>query len=149
MKVIMLQKIGNHPVGEIASVKAGFARNYLLPFGKAVMASVDNIKSYESRKSELQAQEVARFESAKERANELKEVVVSLSVPATEDGKLYGSISVREVFEEIKKLGHKIEKSEVEMPDGVIREVGEHEIILRVHSEVSVPAKVVVAAEKA
>ena len=144
----MLQKIGNHPVGEIASVRAGFARNYLLPFGKAVVASVDNIKSYESRKSELQAQEIDRLAAAQERANELKDVVVAFSVPATEDGKMYGSVGVREIFEVIKANGHKVEKHEVEMPDGVIREVGEHNIVLRVHSDISVPAKIQISAEK-
>lgn len=148
MKVIMLQKVGNHPVGEIANVRAGFARNYLLPFSKAVVASVDNIKAYEARKGELQAQEQTRLEAAKARATEFSDVSVSLSVPATEDGKLFGSIGVREIFEELEKAGHKIEKSEIEMPDGVIREVGEYEVVLRLHSDVSVPAKVQVAAEK-
>ena len=148
MKVIMLQKVGNHPVGEIASVRAGFARNYLLPYGKAVAASAENIKDYESRKSELQAQEKARLDAANARAAELKDIVVALSVPATEDGKLFGSIGVREIHIELEKAGHKIEKSSIEMPDGVIREIGEHEIVLRLHTDVSVPAKVQVTIEK-
>ena len=148
MKVIMLQKIGNHAVGKISDVRAGFARNYLLPFGKAVVANEENIKSYESRKSELLAEESARLQAAQERTNEFKDIAVTITVTSTEDGKLYGSIGVREIFEELVKLGHKIEKHEIEMPDGVIRELGEHEIVLRMHADVSVPAKVKVAAEK-
>lgn len=149
MKVILLERIGQNSIGEIIDVKAGYARNYLLPYQKALAATAANMAVFEGQKAELEKREQERLEAARKQAEEFKVDAVSLTVPATDDGKLYGSIASREIVDAILRAGGNADKAQIEMPDGSIREVGEYEVMLRLHADVAVPIKVSVSAEQA
>jgi large subunit ribosomal protein L9 len=138
MQIILLQKVQNlGDLGEIVNVKPGFARNYLIPQGKASMASESNIKSFEERKSELVAKEKDSLAAANARAESIEGLEITISSNASPEGKLYGSIGPREIAEKLTASGFPVDKSEVVMSIGVIREVGEEEIELSFHADVN------------
>ncbi len=138
MEVILLEKVGNlGDLGEKVKVKAGFGRNFLLPQGKAVPANKENLEVFEARRAELEAAAQQRLSEAQARADKLASVSVSIAANAGEEGKLFGSIGTRDVAEAITAAGVEVSKSEVLMPEGVIRELGEYEISLQLHSDVS------------
>jgi large subunit ribosomal protein L9 len=150
MEVILLQKISNlGDIGDRVKVKPGFGRNYLLPGGKATLATPENIAKFESRRAELEAQAAKELASARERAVALEGFKLSLTARAGSEGKLFGSISTTDIAEACQKAGHKIERSEVRLPGGPIRTVGEHLISLHLHSDVDVPVPLTVVAEEA
>lgn len=147
MKVILQERVTNWGnVGDQVNVKPGFARNYLLPRGKAVPATEKNIAAFEVRRAELEKKAAEVFAAAKERATHLEGTVVTLSVQASEEGKLFGSIGPRDIAKAVNDIGKALEKSEVEMPEGPIRMVGEFPITTHLHGEVSAKIKVVVKA---
>jgi large subunit ribosomal protein L9 len=139
MEVILLEKIGNlGNLGDRVSVKAGYGRNYLLPFGKAVSATGSNVAEFEARRSELESVANERVVEAQARAAKLEELMVSIEAHVGEGGRLFGSIGPRDIADAIKAAtGIEIAKSEVKMPGGPIREVGEFEIAVHLHSDVS------------
>jgi large subunit ribosomal protein L9 len=139
MEVILLEKIGNlGDLGDRVSVKAGYGRNYLLPFGKAVSATGSNVAEFEARRSELESVANERVVEAQARAAKLEELMVSIEAHVGEGGRLFGSIGPRDIADAIKAAtGIEIAKSEVKMPGGPIREVGEFEIAVHLHSDVS------------
>ena len=138
MQIILLQKVQNlGDLGEIVNVKPGFARNYLIPQGKASMATESNIKSFEERKSELVAKEKDSLAAANARAESIEGLEITISSNASPEGKLYGSIGPREIAEKLTASGFPVDKSEVVMSIGVIREVGEEEIELSFHADVN------------
>lgn len=148
MKVILLEDITNvGKLGDNIAVKAGFARNYLLPQGKAVTATMDNIAVFEKRRAELEKTAALKLADAKKRAEALTDLTITIAAHASEEGKLYGSLGPREVAEEISKTGAPVEKSEVQMPSP-IRTVGEHTVIVYLHNEVTIEVKVIVTAEE-
>ncbi|MFV9924483.1 MAG: 50S ribosomal protein L9 [Francisella endosymbiont of Hyalomma scupense] len=151
MQVILKEKVENLGVlGDIVSVKPGYARNFLIPFGKAVQATQANIKAFEVQKAELVKAEKARFEAAVAVADAIKDKVYTIAAQAGEGGKLFGSVGTAEVAKAVSnESGKKIEKSQVRMPDeGVIRTLGEFELTVHVYTDVDADIKVnVVAAE--
>jgi large subunit ribosomal protein L9 len=148
MKVILQENVANlGKVGDQVNVKAGYARNYLLPQAKAMTATASNIDIFEARRSDLEKQSSERISLARQRADSIKDLNVSIQVKASEEGRLFGSIGPREVAEGIEKAGQKVSKKEVILPEGPIRVTGEHEVRLVFHSEVDVTLKVNIIAE--
>ena len=147
MKVILQERVANWGnVGDQVNVKPGFARNYLLPRGKAVQATPNNIVAFEKRRVELEKMADTVFAAAKERALALEGHLITLAVQASEEGKLFGSIAPRDIAKAVSDSGKMLEKSEVEMPEGPIRSVGEYTVTVHLHGEVSAKIKVVVNA---
>ena len=147
MKVILQERVTNlGNVGDQVSVKAGYARNFLLPRGKAVQATQSNIVAFEKRRAELEKKAAEVLAAAKERATQFEGFVVTMAVQASEEGKLFGSVGPRDIAEAAHAAGKALEKSEVEMPEGPIRVVGEYPITVHLHGEVSAKIKVVINA---
>lgn len=138
MKVILLEKIGKlGNLGDQVNVKAGFARNYLLPFNKAVAATADNVEKFEARRAELEAIAAEKKAAAQERADKLKDLQVTIEANAGDEGKLFGSIGTRDIADAVSATGVEVTKSEVRLPEGVLREIGEYEIAIQLHTDVS------------
>ncbi|MDA1074613.1 MAG: 50S ribosomal protein L9 [Proteobacteria bacterium] len=137
MNVILLEPLTNlGELGDEVTVKPGFARNYLIPKGKAVRATDDNRAVFEARRAELEAAASDRLTSARGRAALLAEVALTLVVRAGEEGKLYGSVGTQDIANELVARGFDVERSEVRMPDGPIRSTGEFLVSLQFHSDV-------------
>ncbi len=148
MEVILLEKIANlGDLGEKVNIKAGYGRNYLIPQGKAVAATEEKIKEFEARRAELEKQAAEKLAAAEARAEAIKKLEITITHKAGEEGKLFGSIGTHDIAEAITSAGSAVEKSEVRMPDGVIRQVGEYEIDINLHSDVVVTVPVKVEAE--
>ena len=149
MEVILLQKIANlGDIGDRVKVKPGFGRNYLLPGGKATLATAENIARFESRRAELEAKAASDLDSAKTRAAALEGFKLSITAKAGNEGKLFGSIGTADIAEACQKAGHAIERAEVRLPGGPIRMVGEHVISLHLHSDVDVQLPLTIVAEE-
>ncbi|MCH4564081.1 50S ribosomal protein L9 [Halomonas sp. EGI 63088] len=148
MEVILLDKIGKlGGLGDKVTVKPGYGRNYLVPYGLAVPATKDNVQAFEVQRSELEAQAAERKAVAEARAAQLSEIELSLVAKAGDEGKLFGSIGPRDLAEAIASAGIDVAKSEVRMPEGPIRQTGEYDIDLHLHAEVDATVRVVVVAE--
>jgi len=148
MDVILLEKVANlGDLGDKVSVKPGFARNYLVPQGKAKPATAENLAEFEAKRAEFEKLENQRLEEAKARAAELESVVVSIQHAAGEEGKLFGSVTAHEIAEAVSAAVTTIEKSEIRMPDGPIKELGEHVVQVAFHSDVIVDLNLNVEAE--
>ena len=148
MEVILLEKVANHgSLGDKVKVKAGYGRNYLLPYGKAVPATEENLKAFEERRAELEKAAAEKLAAAQARAEALEGASFTITAKAGEEGKLFGSIGVRDIAEAITAAGTDVEKSEVRLPEGPIRAIGEYEIDLQLHSDVEVAIKLAVVAE--
>lgn len=142
MEIILQRKVPNlGNIGDRVSVKNGYGRNYLLPQGLAVTATENNVAKFEARRSELEKQEKDSFEAAQKRASQLADLEVKISAQASDEGKLYGSIGTAEIARAITEHGVSIQKKEVNLPNGVLRTIGEYTIQLSLHSDVSVPVK--------
>lgn len=145
MKVILQERVANlGNVGDQVNVKAGFARNYLLPRVKAVQATSVNIVAFEKRRAELEQKAAEMLAAAQKRATALEGFIVTMAVQASEEGKLFGSIGPRDIAKAVTEAGHVLEKSEIEMPEGPIRIVGETIVAVSLHGEVHAKIKVVV-----
>lgn len=150
MEVILLEKVENvGSIGDQVKVKPGFARNYLLPKGKATLATPENIAKFEARRADLEAKAQAEVERAQARAAKLEGIVLTLQANSGPEGKLFGSIGTVDIAAACAAMGIEVERSEVRLPDGPLRVVGEHEVELHLHSDVSVPVKVVVEGNEA
>jgi large subunit ribosomal protein L9 len=148
MQVILLEKIGRlGNLGDKVNVKPGYGRNFLIPYGKAVAASKTNIEEFERRRAELEAAAAANRAGAEARAARLVELVVTISANAGDEGKLFGSIGTRDIADAVTAAGVEINKSEVRLPNGVIREIGEYDVDIQVHSDVTQAIKLKVVAE--
>lgn len=149
MEVILLEKIRNLGVlGDKVKVKPGYGRNFLIPQGLAAPANAANLASFEARRAQLEKAAQERLAAAQKRAETLEGIVATLSARSAE-GKLYGSITVREVAEAIAKAaGVDVAKSELQMPNGPIRYLGEYEFTVELHTDVETTVKVVVIEEK-
>jgi large subunit ribosomal protein L9 len=149
MDVILLTKVANlGNIGDRVEVKSGYGRNYLLPSGKATLATPANVAKFEARRAELE--KVARDElsDAESRAAAMKEFKLQISARAGNEGKLFGSIGTSDIADACTAQGHKVARAEVRMPNGPIRMVGEHQISLHLHTDVDVQLLLVVAAEE-
>jgi large subunit ribosomal protein L9 len=148
MEVILLDKIGKlGSLGDTVTVKPGYGRNYLVPYGLAVPATKENIAAFEAQRAELEAQAAERKAEAEARAEQLKDIELSLVSKAGDEGKLFGSIGPRDLADAISSAGIEVAKSEVRMPEGPIRQTGEYDIALHLHAEVDAVVRVVVVAE--
>jgi large subunit ribosomal protein L9 len=148
MELILLQKVTNlGDLGDLVKVKAGYGRNYLVPQGMAVPATKENLAAFEARRAELEAAAQDRLSQAEARQTGLTEVVVELTANASEEGHLYGSVGPREIANAVTALGHEINKSEVIMGEGPIREVGEYDVTIHLHADVETQVKVIVNPE--
>ena len=149
MQVILLDKIANlGGLGDQVVVKSGFARNFLFPKGKAVPATKANIETFEARRADLEAKIAEDLAAAQARADKLEALAeVTLVSKAGDEGKLFGSIGTRDIAEAISAVGVEVAKSEVRLPLGTIRETGEFDVAIAVHSDVSTTIKVIVIAE--
>lgn len=149
MQVILLDKIAHlGQVGDQVNVKSGFARNYLIPQGKAVMATKANVEHFEARRAELEAKAAANLAAAQERAARLVALgSVTIVSKAGDEGRLFGSITTRDVADAVTAAGVEIAKSEVRLSTGPIRTLGEHEVKFQLHGEVFANLNVIVIAE--
>ncbi|WP_440054294.1 50S ribosomal protein L9 [Pseudoalteromonas sp. T1lg65] len=149
MQVILLDKIANlGSLGDQVNVKAGFARNFLFPKGKAVPATKANIETFEARRADLEAKIAEELAASQARAEKLEALAeVTLVSKAGDEGKLFGSIGTRDIADAISAVGVEVAKSEVRLPLGTIRETGEFDVAIQVHSDVTATIKVIVIAE--
>ncbi|MBE1287965.1 MAG: 50S ribosomal protein L9 [Alteromonadaceae bacterium] len=149
MDIILLDKIANlGGLGDQVSVKAGYARNFLFPQGKAVPATKDNVAKFEARRAELEAKIAEALTAAQARADQLTALeAVTIASPAGDEGKLFGSVGTRDIANAITAAGVTVTKAEVKLPTGTLRELGEYEIDVQLHSEVTATAKLVIVAE--
>ncbi|MFT6906871.1 MAG: large subunit ribosomal protein L9 [Oleiphilaceae bacterium] len=148
MEVILLEKVGKlGSLGDKVDVKAGYGRNFLIPTGKAVPANNANVAQFEERRAELEKAAAEKLAVSQARADELNEKVVTIVSKAGDEGKLFGSIGVRDIADVITAAGVKVAKSEVRLPEGSLRTVGEFDITIQLHSEIKATVKLVVVAE--
>lgn len=148
MKIILKEKVENLGVlGDVVKVRSGYARNFLIPFGKAVQATPANIANFEVQKAELEKAEAQRFADAQSRAGMIANKTFTITAQAGEGGKLFGSVGTKEVADAIAQAGVPVEKRHVRMPEGVIRSVGEFDLTVHLYTGVDAEIKVVVVAE--
>ena len=148
MKIILLDKIQRlGEIGDVVEVNSGYARNFLIPQKKAAFASEKNISEVEARKDELAAISEDILINAQARGKDIEGSQCEILVPVTEEGALYGSVGTREISEAFSNMDVQIDKSEVQLPEGPIKETGEHNISISVHQEVSVEVLVKVSPE--
>jgi large subunit ribosomal protein L9 len=149
MEVILLDKIAKlGGLGDKVTVKSGYARNYLLPKGKAVFASKANIEHFEARRADLEKQLAEALATAEAQAAKITELAeVTIASTAGDEGKLFGSIGTKDIADAITEAGVEVTKAQVRMPLGTIRETGEYDIVIHLHTDVDVNVKVVVIAE--
>jgi large subunit ribosomal protein L9 len=149
MEVILLQKVANlGNIGDRVKVKSGFGRNYLLPSGKATVATPEHVAAFEARRSELEAKAAGELEGAQARAAKLEGFTLTITAKAGNEGKLFGSIGTADIADACKAAGQEIERSEVRLPGGPLRMVGEHVVSLHLHADVDVSLPVTVVAEE-
>jgi large subunit ribosomal protein L9 len=131
MEIILLQKVDNvGGIGDLVRVKSGYARNYLIPQGKATLATPENKAKFELRRAELEAKAAEELAAAQARAKKLEGMVLKIEMQAGAEGKLFGSVGTVDIAEEIGKRGVEVERSEIRLPDGPLRLVGDHQIEL-------------------
>ena len=148
MDVILLTKVANlGTIGDRVKVKSGYGRNFLLPKGKATLATPENVKKFEARRAELEKIARDQFQDAESRAAAFKEFKLQITAKAGTEGKLFGSIGTADIAEACTKAGHKVSRSEVRLPTGPLRMVGEHVVTLHLHTDVDVQLPVVITGE--
>jgi len=150
MEVILLEKIANlGALGDRVTVKAGYGRNYLIPQAKAVAATADNIEAFESRRAELEKEAAQILSAAEARGTAVAALELKISANAGEEGKLFGSVGARDIAQAAADAGVELDRSEIRLPDGPVREVGEYAIEVGLHPEVETSLKVIVVPEEA
>ena len=148
MRVILLEEVQNlGNLGDEVRVKSGYGRNYLIPYGKAVIANKKNKAEFEVRRAEFAKHDVEMLEAARERANPIDGATVQIARKVSEEGTLFGSVTTRDIVEAMAQAGFKLEKSEIHLAAGPIKEVGDHEIAVSLHPEVDIKITVTVLGE--
>jgi len=148
MDVILLQRIKNlGALGDKVSVKSGYGRNYLIPQGKAVSATEANSAAFEARRAELERQEAELLASAQQRAEQLGEVNVVITAKAGDEGKLFGSIGTRDIADALTASGLAVDRTEVRLPNGALRNTGEYNVAVQLHHDVMAEVLVTIIAE--
>lgn len=149
MEVILLEKVGKlGDIGDKVKVKSGFGRNFLVPQGKAVFATEQNVAEFEKHRAELEAAAKEKLAEAQKRAEGLAAIAtVTITAQVGDEGKLFGSVGTRDIADALSAAGAEIAKSEVKLPEGTIREVGSYEIDIQLHAEVVQSITLVIAAE--
>jgi large subunit ribosomal protein L9 len=150
MEVILLEKVANlGNIGDRVKVKSGYGRNFLLPQGKATMATAANIAAFDARRAELERKQSAELDTARQRAEAIGRVALRIAAKAGSEGKLFGSLGTVDIAEACTAAGVPVERSEVRLPAGPIRTVGEHHIDLHLHTDVNVTVRLEVVPEDA
>ena len=150
MEVILLEKVQNlGSMGDKVTVKAGFGRNYLIPQRKAKLATAANLAEFEALRAELEAKAKAELDTANARAEKLKEIALVIPANAGEEGKLFGSIGTADIAKACTDAGVEVDRKEVRMADGALRELGDHTVGLHLHVDVDVEIPVKVVREEA
>ena len=148
MEIILLEKVPSlGGLGERVTVKPGYGRNFLIPQGKAVVATPDKIKLFEERRAELEKKAQDALSAAESRANSIAALAVTIAHKAGDEGRLYGSIGTRDIAEAATAQGVAVEKHEVRLPNGAIRQVGEYQISVQLHGDVTASLNLTVVAE--
>lgn len=149
MQVILLEEVQNlGNLGEEVRVKPGYARNYLLPYGKAVIANEQNRAALEARRTDLEKMHTEALAKAQERARLMEGATVQISRKVGEEGQLFGSVTTLDIVEAMAQAGVELEKSEIHLSTGPIKEIGDHEIAVSLHPEVHVKITVLVVEEQ-
>jgi large subunit ribosomal protein L9 len=149
MEVILLEKVGRMGnVGDKVNVKSGYARNFLFPFTKAIPATKENLANFEARRAELLKIADAKLVTAQARAAKLNGLTITIAANAGDEGKLFGSVGTRDIADAITLAGQPVEKSEVLLPGGALREIGEFTIALSLGSEVTAEVRLQITASK-
>src|SRR5437762_9500143 len=144
MQVILLEKLQNiGELGDVVKVRQGFARNYLIPQGKAKRATPENIKLLEAKRVDLEKAAGAKLVHAQEQAAKIEGLTIQVTQKAGADGRLFGSVTNVDIVEALQALGHTVEKAMVRMPDGPLKHVGDFPLVLALHTDV--PAHIVVS----
>ena len=148
MDVILLEKIGGlGELGDKVSVRSGYGRNFLLPTGKAVIANAENLEKVESKRIELEKGQKEVLEAAQGKAEALAPIELNISARVGEENKLYGSVGTQEIAEAIVKAGVAVEKKEILLPNGALREAGTHEVDVRLHPDITVKINLTISPE--
>ncbi|MGH8631995.1 MAG: 50S ribosomal protein L9 [Burkholderiales bacterium] len=149
MEVILLEKIANlGELGQVVKVKDGYARNYLIPHGKAKRATEENRKAFEARRAELEKAQAAALVKAQERGAKLDGLTLQITQKAGPDGRLFGSVTNYDIVEALEKLGHEVERAQIRMPQGPLKQVGDYPIEIALHTDVAVTITVSVLGEQ-
>lgn len=149
MQVILLQRIANlGKLGDTVNVKSGYGRNYLVPQGKALPATQANIEKFEARRAELEKQEAQELAEANKRAEALQDVNVIIRAKSGDEGKLFGSIGTRDIADALTKSGLPVDRSEVKLPEGALRNVGEYNVDIQLHHDIKASILVTILAEE-
>ena len=149
MQVILMEKVANlGELGDVVKVKDGFARNFLIPEGKARRATPENLKQFESKRAELEKAQAEALSKAKERAAKLEGLTLQITQKAGPDGRLFGSVTNYDIVEALQKQGHEVERSNVRMPQGALKQVGDFPIQISLHTDVTVTVTVSVLGEQ-
>jgi large subunit ribosomal protein L9 len=150
MELILLQKVANlGNIGDRVKVKSGYGRNFLLPKGKATLATAENVARFDARRAELERAANEDLHRAQQRAAALKEFRLSIIAKAGSEGKLFGSVGTADIAEAATAAGHALARSEVRLPGGPLRAVGEHLVQLHLHADVEIELPVIIVAEEA
>ena len=145
MELILLEKVRNlGDLGDKVTVKPGYGRNYLLPKGKGVRVNAANLEAFEKRRAEYEAKASEHLSGAQKRAAKLVDVSITLTAHASPEGKLYGSVGPREIAEALQAAGHEVNKGEVILGEGPLRQTGEYEVVISLHADIQNIVKVTV-----
>ncbi|MCO6441809.1 MAG: 50S ribosomal protein L9 [Nitrococcus mobilis] len=148
MEVILLEKVENlGSLGDRVRVRPGYGRNFLIPYGKAKPATPENIKDFEARAAELARAAAEVLQAAQRRAEQLAGLSVTLTAKAGEEGKLFGSIGTGDIADAITRAGVEVQRSEVRLPDGLLRSCGEFDVALHLHTDVNALVRVIIVPE--
>ena len=149
MEVILLEKIANlGELGQVVKVKDGYARNFLIPQGKAKRATEENRKAFEARRTELEQAQAATLTKAQERGAKLDGLTIQITQKAGPDGRLFGSVTNYDLVEALKKQGHEVERAQIRMPQGPLKQVGDYPLEIALHTDVAVKITVSVLGEQ-
>ena len=149
MQVILMEKLANlGNLGDVVKVKDGYARNYLIPHGKAKRATEENLKAFESKRAELEKAQAAALAQAQERGAKLDGQTLKITQKAGVDGRLFGSVTNYDIVAALKTAGHEVERSQIRMPTGALKQVGDYQIQIALHTDVVVTITVQVIGEQ-
>src|SRR4051812_43854563 len=149
MQVILMEKVANlGELGDVVKVKDGFARNFLIPHGKAKRATASNLKEFEGRRAELEKAQAQALAAAQAQAGKLEGLTLQITQKAGPDGRLFGSVTNYDIVEALKKQGHEVERSQIRMPQGALKQVGEFPLEVSLRTDVVATIKVAVLGEQ-
>ena len=149
MQVILMEKVANlGELGDVVKVKDGYARNFLIPHGKAKRATEANLKAFESRRADLEKAQAETLKKAQERGAKLDGTTIQITQKAGPDGRLFGSVTNYDIVEALKKHGHEVERANIRMPQGPLKQVGDYKLQIALHTDVTATVTVSVLGEQ-